>query len=92
MPVTPPGIQVITRYINSTKGMSSWKDNPQVASTPSISGILSNTGVYRHTTDPILFETGHSPGILKLAQQITYTYTHLHVSLRVNCNLKQNEA
>ena len=61
---------------------------------PSISGTLGDTGVYRHTTDQCLFETGHSPSISKLAHCVnTYIHTHLHVDHRVNCcRLKQNEA
>ena len=47
--VNPPGIRVNTRYRNSTKDTSSKK----VAYIPSISGTLGDTGVYRHTTEPI---------------------------------------
>ena len=50
--VTPPGMRVNTRYINSKKGASS-KRMPPVANISSISGTLCNTGVYRHTTEPI---------------------------------------
>ena len=53
--VTPSGVQVNTRYINSTKGTSSKKDAPQWnIYIPSISGTLGDTGGYRPTTEPIL--------------------------------------
>ena len=42
-----------TRYINSTKGTSSKKDAPSGIYIPSISGSLDDTGVYRHTTEPV---------------------------------------
>ena len=52
--VSPPGVRVNTRYINSTKGTSLKKDAPSGIYTPSISGTLGDTGVYRHTTEPIV--------------------------------------
>ena len=55
--VTPPSVRVSTRYINSTKGTSSKKkDASSGIFTQSISGTLGDTGVYRHTTEPVFIQ------------------------------------
>ena len=53
--VTQSGMEVITKYINSTEGTSS-KRMPPVAYVPFISGTLSNMGLYRHTTQQIFIQ------------------------------------
>ena len=47
-------MRVDTGYINSTKGMASKKECSLVTYIPSVSGTLGDTGLYRHTTEPVL--------------------------------------
>ena len=63
------------------------------AYTTSISGTLADTAVYRHSTEPILFQIEQTPLISKGFSILTQTYRHLHASLGVHCcTLKQSEA
>ena len=78
--VTPPGVQVNTRYINSTKGTSSQKDSPQWHRYPPFqahSATQVSTGIQQNQFS---FETEHSLQISKLAQHINtrHTYTQKH--------------
>ena len=47
-------MRVDTGYINSTKGTASEKERSLVTYIPSVSGTLGDTGLYRHTTEPVL--------------------------------------
>ena len=50
---------------------------PQVAYIPSISGTLSDTGVYRHTTEPIFIKDRMES--LDLETRTTYKHAHTHI-------------
>ena len=78
---TPPGMLVNARYINTLHQTYILREGcPPVACTPSISGALGDTGVYRHWTEPISFKIGHGPLISRLAQHM---HIHLDVILRL---------
>ena len=74
-PTVTPGVRVNTRYINSTKGASSTK----VAYISSISVALGDTGVYRHTTEPMCIQDRTQS--LDLETGSTYN-THIHTFTR----------